>query len=248
MEGKDQYLLYLPSSVPSFQKNTPSQYQTQLNNPIELDEHVQYEAALLKIMHPPTADNVYDGTITFKSYTEKGAVRTVHFKRGFYNLPNELIAAFSKAVEGNERYYALTCGEDQKFRLEVRHTTARNPPYLSLSKNLQLLTGLPETIEKAGNYVAARPFDARGGLHNVFVYCNLIDLANVGNTVAPILSVFNMEDREYEAKVPIYMPIRQKRIENIVVELRTQAGMLFPFRDTGETTCVIKIRMKNILD
>ena len=222
MSESEEIYLYLPSSVPSVggMENKISEYRTTLSAPIRLYHGWEYEAAVIKIIYPTSAKNVYNGDLKFYSYSLKMKIQS-RIAVGQYEVPEEFIEEFSKVLGYDKAYYKLTVDHQSKrFLLEC----VKENPYLELSKNLQVLTGLPEKITQQG-FTVGEHWNSSGGLNNLYCYSDLIINSNIGNTVAPIAAVLKYKqedgDAEYEPRHPIYIPVSKTYIDTVMVEFRS---------------------------
>ena len=124
----------------------------------------------------------------------------------------------------------------------------KNKPYISFSENLQALTGLPSEISKEGLTVGKNSWDVTGGMQNMYIYSDLVQYSNIGDTTAPVLSVVNyrggpgkLEHLEYEPTTPVYVPVSHTVFDSIRVKLITKTGDYFPFT-SGETMLLVHVR------
>lgn len=254
MVEQSELYLYLPSSVTSTViENKISHFTTTFHSPINLQTQYEYEAALLKIIYPATATNVYDGRITYYNYTLKKLEHT-RIKKGQYMLPDQFIDAFNKVLlnDSSKNYKLMVDQISKRFYL---HCTSgdggKTQPFISFSGNLQTLTGLPEEVSRTGYTYGVNSWNVSGGLQNLYVYTDLVQQSNIGNTLAPILAVINYsgipgdnrQQIQYEPQTPIYIPVVQNILDTITVELRTKTGQYFPFM-SGESFLLIHIKPK----
>ena len=252
MSDKEEAYFYLPSSVKSKTsiENTISHYVTFLTAPIRMLDGFEYEIALIKVLYPFTASNLYDGKIEYWSYEENGVVFS-RITEGIYtDFPGKLLEEFKLALDLDSEYYILTFDNiSNKFALSLTSQLgSKITPYINFSKNLQTLTGFSETVKGTKKISSVDSGDSSGGLQNMYCYCNLVDNVNIGDTVAPILAVINYKSSGetqgvFEPSNPIYLPLSIKIIDNIVIEFRTKTGAYFPFT-SGEVTAVLHIRPK----
>ena len=247
----DDLYLYLPSSVKNKEiDNTISHFTTKLSTPIHLSEGWGYEVALVKLIYPSTAMNIYDGQLEFYSF----AIKRIDYGRipaGFYKLPENFINAFNVAIGDEDRkYYKLTSDITRKIFILECSTPAgdKTKPQIHLSQNLQAITGLNEKMERGGTYTSDATWDVTGGLHNMYLYSDAIKNTNIGNTVAPVLSVVSYRPDsefqvEYQPKNLIYLPLSTDFIQTVLIEVTTKTGQYFPF-SSGELLVVLHIRAR----
>lgn len=102
---------------------------------------------------------------------------------------------------------------------------------------------------KAGTTTAdARPVLARG-IHNLYIYTNIVEYSRVGNIEAPLLRTFplstvqkQMINREFINRA--YVPINRSIINRIDISIRDDAGNVVPFDSSGTTILTLEIRAK----
>jgi len=246
MAEVDELYLYLPSSVKSIlADNTISHYTTNLKTPVTLSKGMDYEAALIKMIYPSTVENLYDGVLEFYNYNLKRNLPT-RIASGFYETPEELIKAFNKVLGYDKKNYSISVDKiTRKFIVKCEMDDGKTAPFLKLSENLQVLTGLPRFIMGRGYTKSMNSYDLTGGIQNIYCYCDLVRNVNVGDTVGPLLAVLSYKNSnsaqiEYEPKNPIYVPVNKNLINDITLELRTKTGKYIPFT-SGETLVVIHI-------
>jgi hypothetical protein len=247
----EELYLYLSSSVYSKTglPNTISVFSTSLPTEIRLDRAYDYEVALIKLIYPSTAYNIYEGSFSYYSYALE-TTNAASVPPGHYTSAQQFANEFNQALlETDREYYVLTVVRDH-FRIECkRKDESTVSPYIEFSKNIQSFTGLPEIIDGEGITEGKTPWDPYGGCHNIYIYSDIVKSVNVGDTVAPLLAVTtyqNTEDHrqiEYEPKTPIYIPLSKDILDTVSVELRTKLGVRYPF-SSGEVILVTHIKMQ----
>ena len=88
--------------------------------------------------------------------------------------------------------------------------------------------------------------DIEGGIHGIYVYCDLVDHVVVGDTVAPLLRI--VESNGYNGEMiykifeqPRYLPLRKKHFDVIELDIRDVFGEPILF-ETGHVTVTLHIR------
>ena len=247
MASQEELYIFLPSSVKSVTfENTLSKFQTSLTSPVTLTPGFNYEAALLKIIYPTTAENVYDGNFEYFSF-QLAELSYARIPSAYYSIPTEFLKAFAAALGPDSEHYSLSVDFQRKRFLLTTKGDSKHAPYIRFSKNLQVLTGLPTAVHKA-TVVEGTTWDPSGGLTCIYCYSDLVRNSLIGNNAAPIVAVLKYNQAEtgaveYEPKNAVYLPLATNYLDNITVELRAKTGILFPFT-TGETMLLFHIRMK----
>lgn len=250
MSTVDELYLYLPSSVKStVVENAISHYTTLLHAPVKLAAEYEYEVGLVKLIYPTTVYNIYAGNFSYYSYELKKIEHT-RIQAGFYQNASDVMKAFAHILGVDQSYYVFSIDvQSRKFLVNCKPKTGSTvKPYLELSENLQVITGLPKVIFKQGFTVGTGSWDMTGGVQNMYIYISLAKNINIGQTLAPVLSVVNYDKSlsaqvEYEPKNVVYVPLNVSayEIQNITVELRTKTGDYVPFT-AGEALLVVHIR------
>ena len=99
------------------------------------------------------------------------------------------------------------------------------------------------------------PVDLTCGSQLIFVYIDVIEYQNIGDVRAPVIKIIETERRLKNGSIngvtPIhhktftfldYKPILSNNFQNIKLELRNEAGKLFPFNGTGKVTVSLKFQ------
>ena len=88
--------------------------------------------------------------------------------------------------------------------------------------------------------------DIEGGIHGIYVYCDLVDHVVVGDTVAPLLRI--VESNGYNGEMiykifeqPRYLPLRKKHFDVVELDIRDVFGEPILF-ETGHVTVTLHIR------
>lgn len=88
--------------------------------------------------------------------------------------------------------------------------------------------------------------DIEGGIHGIYVYCDLVDHVPVGDTVAPLLRI--VESKAYNGEMiykiyeqPRYLPLRKKLFDVVELDIRDVYGEKILFQ-TGNVTVTLHIR------
>ena len=91
-----------------------------------------------------------------------------------------------------------------------------------------------------------RAVDINGGIHHVFVYCDVVEAVPVGDTLAPLLRVVETQHASqgfiHEIfNPPRYLPLQKKEFDTIEIYLRTDFGEKIPF-ESGKVVCTLHFR------
>lgn len=245
MEG---VYVYLPSSVkPIWGNNRNNSYTTRLAERIELEDSLEYECAMIKMVYPSDAWNIYNGKVSFKD--EIGTIKTVNIISEKYETPDDFIEAYNSVLGKimSEKY--LLKFKDKKFTLKISNGTTSS--YINFSKNIQIFTGLNENYDEEGMFTGKNDYDILGGIDLVYTYCSLVKYTRVGDSLVPVISIHQFQSgknfgkshqTEYSPIKPIYLPLNTRLIDTIKIDIRTETGMFFPFVGRGEVLILLHIR------
>jgi hypothetical protein len=205
---------------------------------------------MTKIIYPAQLNNVYDGKVLFWSYATKRMI-PARIEMGIYQTPDAFIAGFKEALKHDYAYYTLTIdASSQKFELLITGVGS-STPYMKISPNIQAITGLPSTTEKPGYTISATSWDASGGNSIFYVYSDLTEYVNIGNTKAGVVGIFGWgsgtpvhNQYEYEPRNLIYTGVNKNIIDSIKINIRNKTGDLIPFVG-GECLVVLHVRIRD---
>ena len=130
--------------------------------------------------------------------------------------------------------------------------------YVNLSSKLAEIMGMDMETKFdsvrlfSGESIAAsyRPCDIEGGLHTLYVYCDVLECIPVGDTMAPLLRIVeaygsNGEETQKMTHIqydqPRYFPVQKKAFDSIELDIRDDAGESIPF-DTGQLIVTLNFR------
>lgn len=153
----------------------------------------------------------------------------------------------------------LTINADSKlkqFNLEFQHDKTTGKVELISMKSDVLQIELSPTLALQMGYdlnnnnvkinrKATRPPNLLAGIpSHMYVYCDLVDPQLVGDTVAPLLKIVNIDMSDYtygSHKIvhfndPHYVPVIKSMFESVEVDLRDSRGEKLPFQ--FGTTCM----------
>jgi hypothetical protein len=93
---------------------------------------------------------------------------------------------------------------------------------------------------------ANRACDLKGGIHGLYVYCDILENVAVGDTEAPLLRVVdagghNGENIHRVFDPPRYVPLRSKHFDSIEIDIRDDIGQPISF-ESGTLTLTLHFR------
>ena len=75
-----------------------------------------------------------------------------------------------------------------------------------------------------------RACDLEGGLHAIYVYCDLLECVPVGDTMAPVLGIVDAEGGKLGETIkrtferPRYIPLQKKSFDSVEIFIRDAYG------------------------
>lgn len=102
-----------------------------------------------------------------------------------------------------------------------------------------------------GGYIGSRPVDFYRGIHNIMVYCDIVDFITIGNFRAQLLQTLEIPStakagdqlvKRYD--VPDYIPVHSRFIPSIQIALRDDSGQDIPF-EFGRVMLKLHFKRRN---
>ena len=95
-----------------------------------------------------------------------------------------------------------------------------------------------------------KPYDVGGGLHALYIYCDVLESIPVGDTMAPLLRIVDVSGTRSDEKQelthvqydqPRYFPVQKKTFDTIEIDIRDDTGESIPF-DAGKLIVTLHFR------
>lgn len=137
----------------------------------------------------------------------------------------------------------------------VKRTRVKKDPArikkVRFSPRLQYMLGLHEEEVMKDSFLAKYLPDLRGGFYALYVYCSLVEPQIVGNNMAPLLRLVNVEGVhgsivEKIFQSPHYVPVVTKEITRIDIEIKDDNNQPVPF-DFGKSVLKLHVRKRRPL-
>ena len=134
-------------------------------------------------------------------------------------------------------------------------TAHQNTLHIDFTPNLHLYLGIAKPIYSQVNdepiiIKAVDPLSAKISNH-IFVYSSLVEPIIVGDTFAPLLKTFWIEQKNADRDAfhisinhPMYLPLSTSCINNVEFNLRYDSGNFINFNDKTKTVLTIHFRKK----
>ena len=228
---KDFYL-YLPSNT-KHTGNTPGEFIIPLAQPYELVG--EWEVGLMEIQYARMWCNVPSDQFVQVGNT------TILIPEGIYADIGELIKILNKKIKwglgGNPpvtvEFNTIETTQKTRLKIETNDASEELAPDLYLSKRLSDMLGFVMTGPfSAGDRKSKYPSDIEDGIHNLYVYCDLIEPIAVGNAKVPLLRIVPIQ------KGPIvttsyskvfYYPVMRKIFGAVEINIKGDTGEIIPF-------------------
>lgn len=263
---RDQFYLTLPSnsSMDYYPQNTVSNYITHLSRPVQLEG--SWEVALVEVHYPCSLFTLCENSVIFIHAYPKDKYELVKAKAweseeeepdftsivptmetatltpGDYIDVKEVVDMINN--HNAVREYAFFSYDEKTRRVEI--LCRSHVIQIELSEKLALQLGYsPGENDLIKNNTSIRPANLRIGLPSqMFVYCDIVEPQFVGDYMAPLLQMINIDSSGYEyggSRVmhfsrPHYMSVLKTRFESLEIDLRDNTGSKLPFK--FGTSCV----------
>jgi len=231
--------------------NTAANYITHLPSAIELTGG-EWEVALVEAHYPCTfmiVDDDAEIIVTIKKEAAaitlianmeidgitKNGVFKAKVGQGDYRTITELINVLN-AIEDLQSLISFSVNDITK-RVEAEISDQVIMVEFSEKLSLQLGVERGKNLSKT-NRMATRPHNVIASLPmHMYVYCDLVEPQTVGDTVAPLLKILNIDNTNFlfgAQKIvhiidPHYVPVMKTNFESVEIDLRDSIGKRLPF-------------------
>jgi len=266
------FYLTLPSnSSEKYYPNTLTHFVTKLHNDVTLEG--EWEVGLVDIMYPRNWYNVEHQYLII-TCTECRSVDPeykpsehaptdyefrVDVPSGYYNTVSELVDVLNSSIakayrdplrSHNSIIRYIDESQWPKIRLNKQnrciYITTPNDMIIRFTEKLSNILGMDEQAVYEPFFTGERSCDIDGGLHALYVYCDVLECVPVGDTMAPLLRIVavkgprgDMTHIQYDQ--PRYFPLQKKIFDSIEIHIRDDAGKPIPF-DSGKLIVTLHFR------
>ena len=256
-ERHDQLYLTLPSnsSMKYHPNNTVANFTTQLSHPIQLSDG-EWEVGLVEVHYPCSMPTVVEGKnhLSFDVKQADGTIKQheVVVPSGEYSSVKQLVDVIN--TDPTVAAYARFSVDEITGIVSI-HFLSEEVPMTLLSRNLLVNLGFQQSGEpmkiqteeerrlrvnrgiRPGNLLVTVP-------SQMYLYCDLVEPQIVGDTVAPLLQIVNLNlssckygtHQVAQFNSPHYVPVLKNRFEQVEIDLRDSTGSKLPFQ--FGTSCV----------
>jgi len=221
--------------------NTVARYTTKLPQVIELEG--DWEVALAEISVPSPLPNVTRDT-TDTDETHKYTLRL-----GYYDTGGKVV------MEMNSLNRAHPTGVAFRYQLKRVKLVNSDSYTVEFSDALAHMLGFSAgTRYQPRNlgHSAPRTIDLSSVIvPTLYVYCDILEHVVVGDIMAPLLRIVNMEVTRSHAvhqimNPPLFVPVQKKNFDTIEMNITTDTGEPVPFTD-GKSVVVLEFKRIGLL-
>lgn len=261
MQNQFYLTLLSNSSMQYFPENTTTRFSTQLPRVIQLSG--EWVVGLVEFQYPSTFLSVSEiGDIhVVTSDDEQQSEKLFH---GNYETIGKLVAKLNKSEILKPKVVFSYSKTTKRVSVEIKESTSYSTtrvnnvefidPHerenktikkLTLPENLSLQLGFEPGTNLATVKQAAHTANVLLGIPSqLFIYCDIVEQQFVGDVVAPLVRIVNVETKNYtfgSQKMqmytsPHYIPVLRREFQNLEIDIRTNTGSPAPFQ--FGTACV----------
>lgn len=164
-------------------------------------------------------------------------------------INNQIELAYANPIdewgeESTMRYVKLDARPTLMYNAASRKVYIRLQGWMTI-KFSQLLSeilgftdpnGVTNSRKKSKQFRADRISDIECGLHSLYIYCDILECVPVGDTVAPLLRIIDVQGehgfmvhRYFER--PRYIPIQKKHFGSLEIHIKDSYGQRVPFEN-----------------
>lgn len=243
------------SSLSNYPNNSLTTYTVKFSNPLDLSVG-QYECGLSEIQFYKSWLNVTDCYIEIDHKNKK---YTIPIPDGHYDTPEALITLINTNISLYStteianivkfEYSEITRKAIVVIALQVERRVGIN---VQPNKKLSELLGMKEvtvlTIPAKSDQVIVegKEIVKLDYIHNLMVYCDVIQSSTIGDTEAPLLRSVSVDAGHWQNQCTIYqkiqyLPISRTKTGSITIYLRDDTGQPIPFTN-GRTVVTLDFR------
>ena len=163
--------------------------------------------------------------------------------------------AFSRPIlawssKGVDRYVDQTLWPKIKYNPHNQKVIVTMQPQMTIRFSEQLAKILaiePHQFSKVEMAIKSSfTCDIEGGLHALYVYCDVLECVPVGDTMAPLLRIVEITGQKGEMvhiqyDQPRYVPLQKKHFDSIEIDIRDDTGQDISF-DSGKLIATLHFR------
>jgi len=232
--------------------NTAAQYTIKLAQRIELGEG-EWSVSLKEISTPQSFINLKCDVYKFQMKNTRNQSIELMVPGALYRTRETLLLKLNRMTRDYDVSFRLPGqGNNRKVTVVVGNTHTFRP-----NRQLSSLLGFgrQERDYPQGQYEAANAMTLPRQLkiHNLYVYCDILENVIVGDYTAPLLRIVEVGVDSKKALThtiinsPLFVPIQKKSFDTINIWIMTNTGEPAPF-GTGKSHVVLELKKSGLLD
>ena len=257
MESESSFYLICPSnaSMNLYSDNTPGEFRINLPKRIKL--RGRYEVGLAEISYPVTFET-FDKVSSYRLKTiHNGRPGSSVLTKTLYLNVEELLDEIIDKIAASQGWHSVShvisrCFTYKKLQNRVTHNLIGGLS-VRLSQEVSDLLGYKDSNWISSTGCATYPPDIRNGMHQLFVYSNIVEPQLVGDVYAPLLrtvaiaaNITRGAQRETVAfDSPHYVSVITDEISTIEINIKRDSGENVSFL-TGKSVCTLHFRRKTL--
>ena len=258
MESESSFYLLCPSnaSMNLYSDNTPGAFRINLPKRIKL--RGRYEVGLAEISYPMTFDT-FDKVSSYRVKTiHNGRPGSSVLTKTLYLNVEELLEEIIDKIAASQGWHAAAnhvisrSFTYKKLQNRVTHNLISGLS-VRLSQEVSEVLGYKDNDWISSTGVATYPPDIRNGMHQLFVYSNIVEPQLVGDVYAPLLRTVAMtaniqrgaQQETVAFDSPHYVPVITDEISTIEINIKNDSGENVSFL-TGKSVCTLHFRRKTL--
>jgi hypothetical protein len=195
-----------------------------------------WEVALVEIHYPHSLFNVTkeNNNILYKK-VDDDLFHVANIPARNYNAVHELVNAINSFYTDTNLLLSQHPSSNVYY---PRHPKDDMHMNVYLSRSVNMMLGFHPDADLGMNVEAQHTPNVRLGLPSqMYVYCDIIESGIIGDTVAPLLRIVNMNpvQRDFGSQAveifnpPHYVPVEKVNFETIEILIRDTTGQPIPF-------------------
>ena len=218
-----------------------------MSNPNNTVSSVQVidSKAILPAGHYPTARGLVDA---INGLMDKTFMNLTFHPRLTYNKFNERVEYSLGWEQGvDDIRYFVDFGPELNHVLGFVHAVEGS--VLQMAKAGGLAEEMTEAFH-SNSLVAFRPIDLYSGYHSLYVYSDVVEYSEVGDSLTQILRVIEVPKKDFGEQVtltypnPYYIPVLKREFQSIEIDLKNELGQSVPFQ-SGRVIVTLHFKKRN---
>lgn len=261
------FFLTLPSnaSLNHFPENTLAHYHNKLPEALDLTKP-DWEVGLVEMTCPNDWPNISREEV-HEAYVNvrfiKGAKEKVTLPAGYYPTPRVLVDQLNSMIQAQVENPRLRNSVGFEFNDIQQKASLKLKPgvKVSLGGKISRMLGFAPgdkpnkrknkngdekaNSEEEEKIPADRYPDIHDGIHNIFVYSNVVRARQVGDRMVPLLRILptSKNDGYHSLDNVHYVPTCRRVLDSVEIDIRTPNGQSFPF-EVGQVIVTLHFRQK----